>query len=123
MSQDALYYLDYRGGRLVATIPSFRQGIGSARILEGFVERDLVVDFKLDVEGGPKPHFLMTTGQLGSYGTGWAPLYVFETSTNQVAVYKADQNSIGGVARTRLDLVELRSLKPAAAADPRPGNP
>ena len=30
---------------------------------------------------GPRPHFLMTTGALGQYSEGWAPLFVFETTT------------------------------------------
>ena len=30
--------------------------------LGAFAERDLVADFKLDLDNGPRPHFLMTTG-------------------------------------------------------------
>ena len=45
--------------------PSGRRTISSA-----FAERDLVADFKLDLDNGPRPHFLMTTGSLGTYGDG-----------------------------------------------------
>ena len=43
------------------------------------------------------PKFKMTTGALGAYSEGWAPLYVFETVTNQVAVYRVSQQSVGTV--------------------------
>src|SRR4029079_13219241 len=77
--QDALYYLDYKAGKLLATIPTYRQTAQSTRYLEPFAERDLVSDFKIDVDNGARPHFLMTTGQCGVFGGGWAPLFVFET--------------------------------------------
>ena len=31
MTQDALYYLDYKTGRLLATVPSYRQSAGAAQ--------------------------------------------------------------------------------------------
>src|SRR5205823_3925744 len=71
LAQDALYYLDYRGGRLLATVPSYQQSGGMLRLLDSFAERDLVADFKLDTEGGVRPHFLMTTGSLGQFSEGW----------------------------------------------------
>jgi hypothetical protein len=107
---EALYLLDYKGGRLLGTVPSL-QGMGtSSRYLGAFAERDLVADFKLDLDHGPRPHFLMTTGALGSYSAGWAPLYVFETTTNQVAMYRIMQQTVGTTPRTWLELIELRSL-------------
>ncbi len=81
---DAVYFLDYKGGRLLATVPSFRQTTTSTRLIEPFSERDLVADFKLDLDAGPRPRFLMTTGSIGPDNAGWAPLYVFETTTSQV---------------------------------------
>src|SRR5206468_1271875 len=47
LAHDALYYLDYRGGRLLATVPSYQQSGGSTRMIDTFAERDLVTDFKL----------------------------------------------------------------------------
>ena len=81
---EALYFLDYKGGRLLGTVPTYRLGDGRTQILDGFAERDLCADFKLDLAGGPRPRFLMTTGSLGRFSSGWAPLYVFETTTSQV---------------------------------------
>src|SRR4051794_32287512 len=114
LTQDALYYLDYRAGRLYATVPSFQQSGGTARMIDSFAERDLVADFRINVEEGPRPHFLMTTGSLGMYSEGWAPLFVFETSTNQVATYKVQQQSVGLSSKASFELVEVRPISPAA---------
>ena len=92
---EALYYLDYKGGRLMGTIPSLHQTVGSSHYIGAFADRDLVADFKLDLDNGPRPRFLMTTGALGIYGAGWSPLYVFETTSNQLAVYRIHQQSVG----------------------------
>ena len=67
---DAVYFLDYKGGRLLATIPTYQQSTSSTHIIDTFVERDLVADFKLDLDTGPRPRFLMTTGSLGPYSVG-----------------------------------------------------
>jgi hypothetical protein len=114
ISQDALYYLDYKGGRLLATIPAMQQSLGSTKMLDAFAERDLVADFKLDPDNGPKPHFLMTTGALGTYSGGWAPLYVFETATNQVAIYRIEQVRQGQSTQAKFELLELRTVKAPA---------
>jgi hypothetical protein len=118
---DAIYFLDYKGGRLLATIPSLRQTASSTRMIDTFDERDLVADFKLDLDTGPRPRFLMTTGSLGAYSAGWAPLYVFETTTNQLAVYRMQaQQTSGTDSRPRFELVEVRSYaKPGPAAQGR----
>lgn len=112
---EAVYYLDYKAGRLLATVPSFRQSFGPARLLDKFAERDLAADFKIDVENGPRPHFLMATGALGAYSDGWAPLYVVETVTNQVAVYKIQQQQVGAVSKPKFELVEIRPVGPGEA--------
>ncbi len=108
---DALYFLDYKGGRLMATIPSYRQTTKSLSLIDAFEERNLVADFKLDLDTGPRPHFLMTTGSLGAYTEGWAPLYVIETTTKQVGIYRLQtQQTVGKSAKSRFELVELRAL-------------
>ena len=84
---EALYILDYKNGRLRASLPTYRQSTKSTTIVESFVERDLASDFKIDLDRGARPHFLMTTGSLGPYTSGWAPLYVIETSSSQIGVY------------------------------------
>jgi hypothetical protein len=118
---DAVYFLDYKGGRLLAAVPSYQQTNTSTHLIESFNERDLVADFKLDLEAGPRPRFLMTTGSLGPYNDGWAPLYVFETNTNQMAIYRMKvQLTIGKTSRPRFDLVEVRSFAKTAAANPTP---
>lgn len=52
---DAIYILDYKGGRLLASIPTYRQLATSTTIVESFVERDLVADFKIDLDTGHPP--------------------------------------------------------------------
>jgi hypothetical protein len=110
ISLDALYILDYKGGRLLASLPTFRQSASSTTIIESFVERDLVADFKLDVDTGPRPHFMMTTGSLGPYTAGWAPLYVVETTSNQMGVYRINlSETTGKSSRPKFELVQLKS--------------
>jgi hypothetical protein len=110
LKQDAVYFLDYKGGRLLGMIPSYQQVPGSTRLIDTFAERDLVADFKLNVETGARPHFLMTTCEMGQYSLGWAPLFVFETTTNQVAVYRIQQQSIGTASTPAFELIEVRPI-------------
>lgn len=116
LAHDAIYYLDYKGGRLLATVPIFRSGgVDSTKFLDSFAERDLVADFKIDIERGARPRFLMATGALGPQSNGWSPLFVFETTTNQVAVYKVQSQIYGADTRPSFELVEIRPISTVAA--------
>ena len=117
--KDALYFLDYRGARLLATVPTQRESMGGSKLIDGFIERDLAADFKIDQAQGPSPHFLMTTGSLGAYGEGWSPLFVFETTTKQVAAYKIQMQAIGTKSSSRFVLLEIKSY---AALPALPGS-
>jgi hypothetical protein len=70
VAQDAIYYLDYRGGRILAAVPTFQQSGTGAQVINSFAERDLIADFKLK---SPKrtPHFLMVTGTMGNVKGAW----------------------------------------------------
>ena len=118
-TQDALYFLDYRAARLIATVPVQRQSSRGSQMIEGFVERDLMADFKVDHDRGANPHFLMTPGSLGAYGEGWAPLYVFETTTKQVAVYKLQPQAVGPQV-LEFELLEIKSFAKLPALPPDP---
>lgn len=107
--QEALFFLDYRGAKLLATIPILRSSLAGSQILEGFVERDLAADFKLNLETGPAPHFLMTAGALGAYGSGYSPLFVFETTSKQVAVYRVQTQAIGTKSTPKFDMLQIKS--------------
>ena len=109
-TQEAVYYLDYRGGRLLATIPAYRQSLGAPQVIDEFAERDLITDFKIDIDKASTPHFQMTTGSLGVSGAGWSPLFVFETTSKQVAVYKVQTQSVGTKSRPKFELIELKSF-------------
>jgi hypothetical protein len=118
---EALYILDYKAGKLVGTVPSMQQSTKGSRYIGALAERDLAADFKLDLDSGPRPRFLMTTGALGAYSGGWAPLYVIETTSNQVAIYRIVQQSVGTKTSARFELLELRSLATAPAGGPARG--
>lgn len=118
VAQDAIYYLDYRAGKLIGSVPAMTQLVGGQKVLGSFIERDLVADFNLDLDRGARPHFLMTTGSMATgsgntYGDGWAPLYVFESTTRQVAAYKIIQQQIGTSQQAKLDLLEIKSFTSA----------
>lgn len=109
LPQDAIYYLDYERGSLLASVPQQRSTVEGTSILGDFAARDLVADFR--PPAGTTPRFLMTVGSLGDQ-TGWAPLYVFEAETRQVATYKVVPGGVT-VERTlppRFELVEIRRL-------------
>jgi hypothetical protein len=122
ISLDAVYILDYKAGRLLASLPTYRQSTSSTTIIEAFVERDLVADFKLDLDTGRPPHFMMTTGSLGPYTAGWAPLYVIETNSNQMGVYRIQlQQTSAKSSRPKFELVQLKSY--AETKIPKPTAP
>lgn len=57
----------------------------------------------------------MTTGSIGADSGGWAPLYVFETTTSQLAVYRmVMQTTIGTASRPHFELLEMRSYAKGA---------
>ena len=114
---EALYILDYKNGRLRASLPTHRQSTHSTTIIESFVERDLASDFQIDLDRGPRPHFLMMTGSLGPYTSGWAPLYVIETTSSQIAVYGfGAPGSTGKSGRPKFELLQLKSYDSSSAA-------
>jgi hypothetical protein len=117
---DAIYFLDYKGARLVATVPIQRSTMSGSQLIDQFIERDLIADFKIDTDHGANPHFLMTNGSMGAFGEGGAPLFVFETTTKQVAVYRLQSLTVGTKASSKLDLVELKTY---ASIPPLPTGP
>lgn len=113
ITNDAVYYLNYSRGYLLAAVPLLTKTAGSARILSDLGERDLLKDFS--IPRGTEPHFTMAAGNLGANGEGWAALYVFETTTGQVAVYHVEQQLRAGSSAPLIVLVEKRT-------DPRLAN-
>lgn len=109
VAQDAVYYLNYNNGLLLAAVPSYRQTSAGIEILSDFAERDLVRDF--DIKPGTRPHFLMTTASLGARSEGWSPLIVFETESGQVATYRVLPPTVTSAERPRprLQLLERRT--------------
>jgi hypothetical protein len=100
---DGVWLLDYRSGKLLATIVN--RPIGK---MIGWAEVDLLTEFGL----APRQdvHFLMTTG---SIAPGQAALYVAETTSGKFAVYTMGPrpDSLPGLIVRRHDLVSFRPEK------------
>lgn len=116
--RDAIYYLNYNNGRLLATVPSYRQTPGQTELLSDFAERDLLKDFA--IPPGVVPHFLMSTVGLGARTEGWSPLFVFETETGQVAIYKLTMQTRPGSTQPIFELLQRRFDRRLARATPPP---
>ena len=97
---DGVWLLDYRTGKLLATVIDRTQGK-----ITGWAELDLVTEFNLRPRA--EVHFLMTPGQIAQ---GQAALYVAETSSGKFGVYTMGQRPDGkaGVMINRHDLVLFR---------------
>ena len=107
ISSDAVYYLNYSRGRLYAAVPMLTATAGSTSLLSAFAERDLVKDFQ--IAPGTNPHFTMTTGSLGANSEGWAPLYVFETTTGRMIAYRTLPQSTVVSNQPDIKPVEVRN--------------
>jgi hypothetical protein len=110
--QEAVYYLNYKTGLLMASVPTPRVTPQGTEFLGEFAERDLVADFGL--KPGDAPHFLMTTAQVGSRSEGWEPLFVFDTNSGQVATYRIKMQATPTSTKPVFQLLERH-------ADPRLG--
>jgi len=97
---DGLWLLDYRAGKLLATLIDRLQGK-----IVGWAEVDLVTEFHISPR--QNVHFLMTTGMIAE---GQAALYVAETSSGKIGVYTMGQRVDGkpGVQIKRHDMVMFR---------------
>src|SRR5262245_11754784 len=97
---DGVWLLDYRSGKLLATVIDRSQGK-----IQGWAEVDLTSEFNI----APKSnvHFLMTTGNIAA---GQAALYVAEVTSGKFGVYTLgpDVNAQTGVSIRRHDLVMFR---------------
>lgn len=101
---DGVWMLDYKSGKLLATVIDRTQG----KIL-GWAEADLVAEFNIP----PKQdvHFMMITGTIT---VGQAALYVAEVTTGKFGIYTMGPNpdGTGGVIIRRHDLTTFRANKP-----------
>lgn len=117
MNVEVVYLLDYKSGRLLANLPQAKQTGNRSQVLGRFQARDLVRDFR--IAPGSTPKFMMTTGAL--LNEGWEPLYVVETTTSQMAVYRfaagVDPTSpeSGELVGGRLELIEMRDFSEGGA--------
>ena len=107
---EGVFFLDYPNAKLLATVPFMKKTGGETQMIGGWSERDLFADFNLKPGASRAPHFLMTTASLGAYtGNGWSALFVFESSTKQVAIYQAEPMTEGNVTKLKVQLVSVTS--------------
>lgn len=97
---DGVWLLDYRSGKLLATV--IDRGTGK---INGFAELDLVKEF--GIQPRQNVHFLMTAGNIAQ---GQSALYVAETTTGKFGVYSmgARMDGQSGVLIRNHDLVLFR---------------
>lgn len=103
---DGVWLLDYRSGKLLATVIDRTTGK-----IVGWGEADLVSEFNIAPRQGV--HFVMTTGLVAH---GQSALYIAETTTGKLGVYSIGPRPGGepGVAIIKHDLVNFRQA-PAKA--------
>jgi len=97
---DGIWLLDYRSGKLLATLVDRTQGK-----ITDWADVDLVTDFGLRPRADV--HFLMTTGQIAQ---GQAALYIAETSSGKMGVYTMAPRFDGqaGIMIRRHDVASFR---------------
>jgi hypothetical protein len=97
---DGVWLLDYRSGKLLATV--IDRTLGK---ITGWAELDLVAEF--GIQPRQNVHFLMTTGTVAA---GQAALYVAETTTGKIGVYSMASRNDGqaGISIRKHDLVLFR---------------
>ena len=100
---DGVWLLDYRSGKLLATVIDRDRGK-----VAGWAEVDLVTEFGLAPRADV--HFLMTTGQIA---LSQAALYVAETTSGKFGIYTMGMRPDGqpGVVIKRHDLSTFREVK------------
>jgi hypothetical protein len=104
---DGVWLLDYRTGRLLATVIDRANGK-----IVGWAELDMVAEFGLKPRDNV--HFMMTTGSISQ---GQAALYIAETNSAKFGVYTMAPRLDGqsGVAIVRHDLELFRQVAQQAA--------
>ena len=96
---DGVWLLDYRGGKLLATVIDRNSGR-----ITGWADLDLPTEFGIP----PKQnvHFMMTTGTIAQ---GQSALYVAETNSGKFGVYTLGADATGtNLAIRRHDLTTFR---------------
>jgi len=97
---DAIWMLDYRSGKLLASVVDRQVGK-----IAGWAEADLMAEFGLAPR--QEVHFLMTTGNIA---LGQSALYVAEITTGKFGVYTIGANPNGqGLLIRRHDMAIFRA--------------
>lgn len=99
---DGVWLLDYRSGKLLATV--IDRNLGK---ITGWAEMDLVAEFGLQPR--QNVHFMMTTGNITM---GQAALYLVETTSGKFGVYSLGTDTSTVPARFAIRRHDLGFFRP-----------
>ena len=105
---DAVYWLESNAqeSTLFTVIPEIRKTAEGSRSVGEVASRDLAADFKLKPEVTPR--FLVNTPHLEQPAMGMAALFVMETKTKQLGIYRVTPRATVQGAKPSLELLEVR---------------
>ena len=116
---DAVYWLESsaRGANLFTALPEVRKTTAGTQMIGEVASRDLAADFKLPT--GTTPHFLVNTASLGAGGMGMSALFVIETTTKQLGIYRAYPSATVDGARPTIERLQVKPYEETLPALPR----
>jgi hypothetical protein len=116
---DAVYWLESspRGTTLYTAIPEIRKTAKNTQMVGDVASRDLGPDFKLSP--GMTPHFLVNTASLGANGMGMSALFIMETTTKQLGIYRAYPRATVQGAKPAIDLLQVKPYDESLPVLPR----
>ena len=105
---DAVYWLESGAGgsTLFTAIPEIRKTKASTQMVGEVASRDVAADFKLNP--GSTPHFLVNTASLGANGMGMSALFIVETTTKQLGIYRAYPRATVQGAKPAIELLQVK---------------
>jgi len=105
---DAVYWLESNAESafVFTAIPEVRKTVSSTQMVGEVASRNLGADFKL--KSGVTPHFLISTPSLGAPAMGMAALFVMETTTKQLGIYRAYPSASTQGSKPIIELLEIK---------------
>ena len=120
MPLDAVYRLESSALRalLFTAIPEIRKTAAKTQMVGEVASRNLAADLKL--KPGVVPHFLLNTASLGATGMGMSALFVMETTTKQLAIYRVYPRATAQGAKPTIELLDVKPYEEPLPALPSP---
>ena len=117
---DAIYCVESnaQGSTLFTAVPEVRKTGTSTQMIGDVAGRSLVNDFKLPA--GTTPKFMINTASLGAPGMGMAALFIQETTTKKLAVYRVSPQSTVNGTKPTIELLQIKTYDEPLPALPTP---